>query len=198
TAPCPKCGGEGKIISDPCPKCGGKGTVRRQRTITVTIPAGIDNGQALTLRGEGEPGRRGGPAGDLYVAISVRPHRKFRRDGQNLYSEMNISFAQAALGDEVEIETLQTPVKETIPEGTQPGHVLRVRGQGVPSLRTPTQRGDLFVTLKVEVPKRLNEKQRMALRLFDEAMGGKAPTPGTNRGDNWKKSVKEFFDKFKD
>ncbi len=198
SSPCPKCGGEGKIISDPCPKCGGKGTVRRQRTITVTIPAGIDNGQALTLRGEGEPGKRGGPAGDLYVAISVRPHRKFRRDGQNLYSEMNISFAQAALGDEVEIETLQTPVKENIPEGTQPGHVLRVRGQGVPSLRAPAQRGDLFVTLKVEVPKRLNEKQRMALRLFDEAMGGKAPAAGANRGDNWKRSVKEFFDKFKD
>ena len=196
SAPCPKCGGEGKIISDPCPKCGGKGTVRRQRTITVTIPAGIDNGQALTLRGEGEPGKRGGPSGDLYVAISVRPHRKFRRDGVNLYSEMNISFAQAALGDELNIETLKESVKETIPEGTQPDTVLRVRGQGVPVLRNPSQRGDLFVTLKIEVPKRLNEKQRMALTLFDDAMGGKAA--GNNRGDNFRKSVKEFFDKFKD
>lgn len=196
SAPCPKCGGEGKIISDPCPKCGGKGTVRRQRTITVTIPAGIDNGQALTLRGEGEPGKRGGPSGDLYVAISVRPHRKFRRDGVNLYSEMNISFAQAALGDELSIETLKESVRETIPEGTQPDTVLRVRGQGVPSLRNPSQRGDLFVTLKVEVPKRLNEKQRMALKLFDDAMGGKAA--GSNRGDSFRKSVKEFFDKFKD
>ena len=196
SAPCPKCGGEGKIISDPCPKCGGKGTVRRQRTITVTIPAGIDNGQALTLRGEGEPGKRGGPSGDLYVAISVRPHRKFRRDGVNLYSEMNISFAQAALGDELNIETLKESVKETIPEGTQPDTVLRVRGQGVPVLRNPSQRGDLFVTLKIEVPKRLNEKQRMSLKLFDEAMGGKVA--GNNRGDNFRKSVKEFFDKFKD
>lgn len=196
SAPCPKCGGEGKIISDPCPKCSGKGTIRRQRTITVTIPAGIDNGQALTLRGEGEPGKRGGGAGDLYVAISVRPHRKFRRDGVNLYSEMNISFAQAALGDELDIETLKEPVKETITEGTQPGQVIRVKGQGVPTLRNPSQRGDLFVTLKVEVPKRLNEKQRMALKLFDEAMGGK--TAGANRGDNFRKSVKEFFDKFKD
>ena len=196
SAPCPKCGGEGKIISDPCPKCSGKGTIRRQRTITVTIPAGIDNGQALTLRGEGEPGKRGGAAGDLYVAISVRPHRKFRRDGMNLYSEMNISFAQAALGDELEIETLKEPLKETIAEGTQPDHVLRIKGQGVPTLRNPSQRGDLFVTLKVEVPKRLNEKQRMALKLFDEAMGGK--TAGANRGDNFRKSVKEFFDKFKD
>lgn len=196
SAPCPKCGGEGKIISDPCPKCGGKGTVRRQRTITVTIPAGIDNGQALTLRGEGEPGKRGGPSGDLYVAISVRPHRKFRRDGVNLYSEMNISFAQAALGDELNIETLRESVKETIPEGTQPDTVLRVKGQGVPVLRNPSQRGDLFVTLKIEVPKRLNEKQRMALKLFDDAMGGKAS--GANRGDNFRKSVKEFFDKFKD
>ena len=196
SAPCPKCGGEGKIISDPCPKCGGKGTVRRQRTITVTIPAGIDNGQALTLRGEGEPGKRGGPSGDLYVAISVRPHRKFRRDGVNLYSEMNISFAQAALGDELNIETLKESVKETIPEGTQPDTVLRVKGQGVPVLRNPSQRGDLFVTLKIEVPKRLNEKQRMSLKLFDEAMGGKVA--GNNRGDNFRKSVKEFFDKFKD
>ena len=196
SAPCPKCGGEGKIISDPCPKCGGKGTVRRQRTITVTIPAGIDNGQALTLRGEGEPGKRGGPSGDLYVAISVRPHRKFRRDGVNLYSEMNISFAQAALGDELNIETLKESVKETIPEGTQPDTVLRVKGQGVPVLRNPSQRGDLFVTLKIEVPKRLNEKQRMSLKLFDEAMGGKVA--GNNRSDNFRKSVKEFFDKFKD
>lgn len=196
SSPCPKCGGTGKIITDPCPKCGGKGTIRRQRSITVTIPAGIDNGQALTLRGQGEPGQRGGPAGDLYIAITVRPHRKFRRDGANLYSEMTISFAQAALGDEVEIETLKGSVKETIAEGTQPGQVIRVRGEGVPSLRNPSQRGDLFVTLKVEVPKRLNERQRMALRLFDEAMGGKAS--GVSRGDNWKKSVKEFFDKFKD
>ena len=191
---CPKCGGEGKIISDPCPKCSGKGTVRRSRTITVTIPAGIDNGQALTLRGEGEPGKRGGGAGDLYVAISVRPHRKFRRDGQNLYSEMNISFAQAALGDELNIETLKESVKETISEGTQPDHVLRVKGQGVPYLRNPSQRGDLFVTLKVEVPKRLNEKQRMALKLFDEAMGGKV----SGTGSGFKNAVKEFFDKFKD
>ena len=191
---CPKCGGEGKIISDPCPKCSGKGTVRRSRTITVTIPAGIDNGQALTLRGEGEPGKRGGGAGDLYVAISVRPHRKFRRDGVNLYSEMNISFAQAALGDELNIETLKEPVKETISEGTQPDHVLRVKGQGVPYLRNPSQRGDLFVTLKVEVPKRLNEKQRMALKLFDEAMGGKV----SGTGSGFKNAVKEFFDKFKD
>lgn len=196
SAPCPKCGGEGKIIADPCPKCGGKGTVRRQRTITVTIPAGIDNGQALTLRGEGEPGKRGGPSGDLYVAISVRPHRRFRRDGVNLYSEMNISFAQAALGDELNIETLKESVRETIPEGTQPDTVLRVKGQGVPVLRNPSQRGDLFVTLKVEVPKRLNEKQRMALKLFDEAMGGRAS--GANRGENFRKYVKEFFDKFKD
>ena len=193
---CDACGGKGKLVKDPCPDCRGNGYVRRKKTLEVSIPAGIDNGQALTLRGQGEPGQRGGPAGDLYIAITVRPSRKFRRDGANLYSEMTISFAQAALGDEVEIETLKGSVKETIAEGTQPGQVIRVRGEGVPSLRNPSQRGDLFVTLKVEVPKRLNERQRMALRLFDEAMGGKAS--GASRGDNWKKSVKEFFDKFKD
>ena len=187
SAPCPKCGGEGKIISDPCPKCGGKGTVRRQRTITVTIPAGIDNGQALTLRGEGEPGKRGGPSGDLYVAISVRPHRKFRRDGVNLYSEMNISFAQAALGDELNIETLKESVKETIPEGTQPDTVLRVKGQGVPVLRNPSQRGDLFVTLKIEVPKRLNDKQKDLLRQLENSLTGKEY-----------ESRKSFFERMKD
>jgi len=196
SAPCSKCGGTGKIISDPCGKCGGKGTVRRQRTITVTVPAGIDNGQALTLRGEGEPGRRGGQAGDLYVAVNVRPHRKFKRDGVNLYSDMNISFAQAALGNELSIETLKEPVKETIPEGTQTGTTIRVRGQGVPILRSPSQRGDLFVTLTVDVPKHLNEKQRMALRLFDEAMGGNAS--GVQKGDSFRKNVKDFFEKFKD
>ena len=161
-----------------------------------TVVRNAEDGLGFHLLTSTAGGKRGGGAGDLYVAISVRPHRKFRRDGANLYSEMNISFAQAALGDELTIETLQEPVKQTITEGTQPGQVLRVKGQGVPSLRNPSQRGDLFVTLNVEVPKRLNEKQRMALRLFDDAMGGK--TAGANRGEGFKKSVKEFFDKFKD
>lgn len=174
TRPCPACKGEGTIIEQPCEKCGGRGTERRQRVITVTVPAGIDQGQMLTLRGEGEPGRKGGPSGDLYIGIDIKPHRDFKRDGQTLYAEKTISFAQAALGGEIEIPVLRgDPVKETLYEGTQPGTVLRVRGQGVPALRGGA-RGDLLVTLKVEVPKRLNEKQRQALKAFDEAMGGKA------------------------
>ncbi len=172
--PCPTCKGEGKIIEQPCEKCGGRGTERRQRNITVTVPAGIDQGQMLTLRGEGEPGRKGGPAGDLFIGIDVKPNRDFKRDGQTLYTEKVISFAQAALGGEIEIPVLQgEPVKETLYEGTQPDTVLRIKGQGVPALRGGA-RGDLLVTLKVEVPKRLNEKQRQALHAFDEAMGGKA------------------------
>lgn len=174
TRPCSRCRGEGKIIQDPCPKCGGRGTERRQRSITVTVPAGIDEGQFLTLRGEGEPGKKGGAAGDLYIGVGIKKHRSFTREGQTLYAEQTISFAQAALGGEIEIPVLKgDPVKETLYAGTQPGTVLRVKGQGVPALRGG-ERGDLLVTLKVEVPKRLNEKQRQALKAFDEAMGGSA------------------------
>lgn len=172
--PCPDCHGEGKIIKEPCSKCSGKGTLRKPRKITVNIPAGIDEGQVLTLRGEGEPGKRGGPTGDLYIAIAIKPNAKFRRDGQTLYTKIDISFATAALGGTVEIPVLQgAPVTETLYEGTQPGTVIRIKEQGVPALRT-NKRGDLLVTLNVEVPRKLNDKQREALKAFDDAMGGKA------------------------
>ncbi len=181
---CETCHGTGKIVSDPCPECTGKGTVRRTRTITIDIPAGIDDGQQITLRGQGEPGQRGGPAGDLYVAVSVRPHAKFRRQQYDLHQDMNISFAQAALGDEVEVPTLEGTVSYKIPEGTQPGPVFRLRGQGVKNLRG-SGKGDMYVRVQVEVPRRMNAKQKEALRAYDDAMHGRAGEGNDKRG-KWK------------
>jgi molecular chaperone DnaJ len=186
TRPCTHCRGEGKIIKEPCTACSGRGTLRRNRSISVTIPPGIDEGQMLPLRGQGEPGKKGGPAGDLYVAVSVRPHKGFTREGQTLYSAKTISFAEATLGAEISIPVLKgEPVKEQIGEGTQPGAVIRVKEQGVPSLRGG-RRGDLMVTLNVEVPKRLTEAQKQALRVFDESMGGRGASAGdTKRQKGW-------------
>lgn len=167
---CSACRGEGKIVKDPCPKCQGKGKMRKSRTITVTIPAGIDDGQAISLRGEGEPGTRGGGAGDLYIYVNVKPSRVFQRQNTNLYCDVKIPFTRAALGGEIEVPTLEGTEKQSIPEGTQPGHVIRLRGKGVPALRTGN-RGDLFAKVEVEVPKRLSHQQRQALEAFEEAMG---------------------------
>jgi len=182
---CDRCGGEGTIISDPCPKCHGRKKIRRLRKISVTIPAGIDNGQAITLRGEGEPGERGGSPGDLYVYITVRPHKLFQRKGYDLHCDIPITFAQAALGAEIEVPTLSGRVKYVIPEGTQTGTVFRMRNQGIQHLRSNT-RGDLYVRINIEVPKRLNEKQKEILRQFDEM---------TRDSNDQRKS---FFEKMRD
>lgn len=181
---CDRCNGEGTIVSDPCPKCRGRKRVRRVRKISVTIPAGIDNGQAITLRGEGEIGERGGPAGDLYVYITVRPHKLFKRNGYDLHCDVPITFGQAALGAEVEVPTLEGKVKYSIPEGTQTGTVFRLRNQGIQHLRNNT-RGDLYVKVNIEVPKRLSERQRELLREFDELTGET-------------EQRKSFFEKMKD
>lgn len=171
TAACPTCRGEGKIIKDPCPRCQGKGRIRTSRKRTVNIPAGIGDGQSLVLRGEGEPGQRGGEAGDLYIYVSVRPHKVFTRRDNDLYCDLPVSFAQAALGGDVEIPTIEGNVAHAIGEGTQPGSVIRLRGQGVPSVRGGN-RGDLYAKVVVQVPKRMNNAQKEALRAYDEAMGG--------------------------
>ena len=142
---CENCKGTGQIISDPCPKCNGRGKVRTSKRRTVRIPAGIDNGQIVTIRGQGEPGERGGEAGDLLIVVTVRPHRLFQRNGTDLYLEMPLTFTQAALGCEADVPTLEKPVKYRFPEGTQPGQTFRIRGQGIPSLRG-NGRGDLYVT----------------------------------------------------
>ncbi len=168
---CGNCGGTGKVIKDKCVDCGGTGRVRRKRTEKIKVPAGIDNGQTLIHSGQGEPGRNGGPNGDLYITITIRPHRIFKRDGYNLMLDFPISFTQAALGAEVDIPTLHGSVKYKIPEGTQNDTEFRIKGQGIQMLRN-SGKGDLIVRVRVEIPKRLTEKQKELLRQFDDTVSG--------------------------
>lgn len=168
SSPCPKCGGMGKIIHQPCKTCKGKGKVKRQKTITVKIPAGIDNGQAVSMRGQGHAGLNGGPAGDLLVSINVRAHAIFERDGYSVLCEIPIGFVQAALGAELEVPTLDGKVKYSIPEGTQTGTVFRLKGKGIPNLNGHG-RGDQFVTVVVETPRNLTKEQKELLSQFGEA-----------------------------
>lgn len=170
TGPCSKCRGTGKIIHQPCKTCKGMGKIRRNHKLTVKVPAGIDDGQAIPISGCGNAGANGGPAGDLLVGVIVRPHPIFEREGTSVYMEQEISYAQAALGAEVEIPTLDGRVKLTIPEGTQPGAVFRMRGRGIPSLRGGG-RGDQFVSVKMTVPRNLTGSQKELLRQFAASMG---------------------------
>lgn len=170
TSPCSKCGGSGKIIRNPCPSCSGKGKVRKTRKISVNIPAGIDDGQTISLRGQGHAGLNGGPKGDLLITISVKAHPLFERDGSSVLFEMPISFVQATLGAEVEVPTLDGKVKYTIPEGTQTGSVFRLKGKGIPYLNG-SSRGDQYVTVYIVTPKNLSKEQKELLRKFGEATG---------------------------
>ncbi len=170
SAPCTRCKGTGKIIHTPCGDCHGTGTVKKQRKITVNIPAGIDNGQAVSLRGQGGAGVNGGPAGDLLISVTVRPSDKFQRDGTAVYYEHTVTFAQAALGSTLTIPTIDGAVEYAIPEGTQPGTVFRLRGKGIPSVNG-RGRGDQFVTVRVQVPASLSAQQKEALRAYAAAMG---------------------------
>ncbi len=172
TQVCPTCGGSGKIIRTPCKKCSGKGRVRRSRKININVPAGIDNGQAITLRGEGELGKRGGATGDLYIYFSVKPHKIFKRNGSNLYLEIAVSYADVALGAEITVPTLEENIKYKIPEGTQPGTVFRIRGKGIKRLGA-SDKGDMYVTVGVDVPRKLTNKQKELLRAFEESLTGK-------------------------
>ncbi len=183
---CPQCRGEGKIINDPCKDCHGSGKVRKTKTIEVDIPAGIDNGQTMQLAGRGEPGERGGPAGDLLITVRVKPHQMFKRDGYNVYIDLPVTFVDATLGATVKVPTLDGLVEYDIPEGTQPGSVFRLRGKGIPYIRGKN-RGDEFVTIDVEVPKGLTSKQKELLREFEAVSEGK----------NYKKQ-KNFLDKMRD
>ena len=176
SGPCQRCGGTGKIIHQPCPTCRGKGAVRRNKKITVNIPAGIDDGQTISLKGQGSAGANGGPAGDLLVTVAVRESDRFERDGASVLSETTVSFAQAALGADLQVDTIDGPVKLTIPEGTQSGTVFRLRGKGIPFLRG-SGRGDQYVTVNVAVPKGLSLSQKEALRAFARAMGEEAEEP---------------------
>lgn len=183
---CDACHGSGKIIKDPCPKCNGRGRVRRNRKISIKIPAGIDNGMQIPLRRQGEPGLRGGENGDLYIFVTVRPHKLFTRENYDLYCDVTVSFTQAALGGEIDVPTLNGMTKYNLPEGTQPGAVVRLRGQGIQNLRG-AGKGDLYIKINVEIPRRLTEKQKELLRQFDESVTGKEY-----------EGKKSFFDRVKD
>ncbi|MDR2421199.1 MAG: molecular chaperone DnaJ [Oscillospiraceae bacterium] len=181
SAECPKCGGRGKIIKSPCEKCRGAGRVRRRKTVSVKIPAGIDSGQAINMRGQGSAGINGGEPGDLYVSVTVRPHEIFEREGTSVLLELPISFTKAALGGEAEVPTLDGKVKYAIPEGTQTGTIFRLRGKGIPSLRG-TGRGDQLVTVRVRTPTNLTREQKELLRLLEDGDGD-----GRARGKKKKK-----------
>jgi molecular chaperone DnaJ len=182
TGACPSCNGRGRVIKSPCPSCKGSGAARRRVGIEVKAPAGIDDGQTFPLRGQGNAGANGGPPGDVLVTVSVRPHPIFIREGQTVHSEMKVTFAQAALGCEIEVPTLDGKVKYTVPEGTQPGTIFRLRGKGIPGLNGRS-RGDQLVHMAVDVPKSLNKKQKEALRAFAEACGeGEEKGKGKNKG----------------
>lgn len=170
---CPDCRGTGKIIREKCPDCHGSGYITRKRKISVTVPAGIDNGQSIRIREKGDPGVNGGPRGDLLVEVAVSRHPIFQRQGIDIYSSAPITFAQAALGGDVRIKTVDGEVEYTVKPGTQTDTRIRLRGKGVPSLRNKSIRGDQYVTLVVQVPTRMNGEQKELLKKFDEAMYGK-------------------------
>ncbi|MDP2873094.1 MAG: molecular chaperone DnaJ [Bacillota bacterium] len=175
---CDHCGGQGFVVTDPCDECAGRGMVRRRRRLKVTVPPGVDSGTRLRLGGQGQGGLRGGPPGDLYVHIIVRRHPRFERRGADLESETAVSFVRAALGGRVAVETLYGPAELDLPPGTQPGDVIRMRGHGMPDARRGHARGDLRVTVRVEVPRRLSRRQR---ELFTELAreSGEAGFAGT-------------------
>lgn len=167
---CPACNGKGEVIVNPCATCSGRGQVRKSRTKVVSIPAGVDTGTQIRLAGEGQPGANGGPAGHLYLVIQVQPHKYFRRRDNDILLDLNINIAQAALGDEVSVPTVDgdTPLK--IPAGTQPGKVIRMRGEGVPHLRS-SGRGDQLVIINVSIPTSVNTEQRELLENLGKSLG---------------------------
>ena len=166
--PCPTCGGKGTIVKDPCPACNGRGRRQKSKSLHVKIPAGVNDGEMLTMRGEGEPGTLGGPYGDLYIEVHIRPHPVFQRDGNNTFCEVPITFTQASLGADVDIPTIDGPYSYHIKEGTQPGETFTIRSKGIPYLNRANMRGDHIFRVVIEVPKHLNESQKELLRQFDQ------------------------------
>ncbi|MDR3364184.1 MAG: molecular chaperone DnaJ [Clostridiales Family XIII bacterium] len=167
-SPCPKCGGAGEVIENPCKKCGGTGRIRKEITISVDIPAGVDNNSVISLKGQGEPGTHNGPDGDLYVVISVAPHKLFQRNGTDLQLDIPITFTQAALGDTIIVPTLEEKVSYKVPPGTQPNTTFRLKGKGIRSLRSG-KNGDLYVTVVLEIPTKLSNEEKKLLKKLDEA-----------------------------
>lgn len=189
---CPKCRGQGKIISDPCAPCRGDGRVRDSKTISVKVPEGVDNDDRIRLSGEGQAGENGGPAGDLYVHIAVKGHPIFERDGTDLYCDVPISFTTAALGGELEVPTLKGKVKLKIPAESQSGKMFRMRSKGVRSVRSSSI-GDLLCRIIIETPVKLTNKQKELLKEFETTMdsGGTKHSP---QASSWIDGVKKFFD----
>ena len=185
---CPTCHGAGKHIKDPCIKCHGEGRNKTGKAVEVNIPSGIDDGQRIRLSGEGEPGRHGAPAGDLYVTVRIRAHKIFQRDGLDLHCELPISFATAALGGELEVPTLDGKVKLTVPKETQTGRRMRVKGKGVKSLRSSAI-GDLYCHIVVETPVNLTDRQKELLEEFERISTGL---------ENQTPRKKSFLDKLRD
>ncbi len=202
---CPECRGTGKIIKEKCPDCHGSGYIAKRRKIKVSIPAGIDNGQSVRIREKGEPGTNGGPRGDLLVEVNVSRHPIFQRQDMNIYSTAPISFAQAALGGEVRISTIDGDILYDVKPGTQTDTRIRLKNKGIPSLRNSSVRGDHYVTLVVQVPTSLNEEAKEALRKFDEASGqslkkqnGAASTEKHGKKKGFMGKLKETFEDITD
>ncbi|WP_018591475.1 molecular chaperone DnaJ [Terrisporobacter glycolicus] len=193
TRTCSTCNGEGEVIDSPCSKCHGKGSIRKTKTIEVDVPAGIDEGQMIKLSGQGELGTRGGPRGDLYIEVSVNAHQLFTREGYDVYLEMPITFAQATLGDEIQVPTLDGKVQYQVPEGTQTGTVFRLKGKGIPKLRSNV-RGDQYVKVTVEIPRKLNDKQKELVRQFAKECGEEVHERQKSLGDkidSWLRGFKK-------
>ncbi len=192
---CPRCEGAGKIVSSPCKSCHGKGRVQEQNTLDVKIPAGVDNGDRIRLAGQGEAGMNGGPPGDLYVQVRVKPHKLFRREGSDLHCEVPVSFATAALGGDLEVPSLDGRVKLKVPAETQTGKQFRVAGKGVKSVHGGAV-GDLICRVVVETPINLTKEQKQLLRQFEESTqaGGTKHSP---QAQSWLDGVKGFFEDLK-
>ena len=188
---CPHCRGTGKIIPEPCTTCHGQGKLKKQKTLEVKIPAGIDDGMRIRSTGNGEPGTNGGPPGDLYIEIRIKKHDIFERDGDDLHCQVPVSFITAALGGEIEVPTLAGKAAIDIPEGTQAGKQFRLRGKGIKGVRS-SYPGDLYCHISVETPVKLTEHQRKLLKEFDESLrkGGAKHSPST---DSWTDKVRNFF-----
>ncbi|WP_322998001.1 molecular chaperone DnaJ [Castellaniella sp.] len=188
---CPTCHGSGKEIAHPCAECDGVGRIRKNKTLQVKIPAGIDDGMRIRSSGNGEPGVNGGPSGDLFVEIRIKPHGIFQRDGEDLHCELTIPFTKAALGGTLEVPTLAGRGEITIPEGTQTGKTFRLRGKGIKGIRS-SYPGDLYCHVAVETPVRLNDEQKALLRQFETSLttGGDRHSP---KSESWTDKVKNFF-----
>lgn len=186
--PCERCGGSGEVIDTPCSKCNGSGKIRKTVTLSVEIPAGVDNESVIPLRGQGQPGSNGGPSGDLYIVLAVASHRLFKRKGDDLWLEIPITFTQAALGDSITVPALSEKISYKVPAGTQPGTVFRLKGKGIKNVRSGKP-GDLYIQVSLEVPTKLTSEQKELIKDFGESK----TLEGYSKKKNFMDSVKDLF-----